>query len=189
MTEDGSIRVSESVAVTRPPEDVYRFWRDFQNFPRFMRHVEAVQPAGERRWRWKVKGPGGTVVEWEAEITSDEPGRLIAWRSVGGADVANSGSVAFTPAPGGRGTIVRVEMQYRPPAGVVGAAVAKLFGTGPERQLREELRRFRQLIEAGEIITTEGQPAGRRSSLSWKYDRAIRGAPRRQIWELQEGRS
>jgi uncharacterized membrane protein len=127
-------------------------------------------------------------VEWEAEITADEPGRLIAWRSVGAADVENSGSVAFKAAPGGRGTIVRVEMRYRPPGGIVGAAVAKLFGEDPEQQLQEDLRRFKQLIEAGEIITTEGQPAGRPSSLSWKYDRAIREAPRHHTSAPEKGR-
>jgi uncharacterized membrane protein len=113
-------------------------------------------------------------VEWDAEIVEERPSQLIAWRSLPSSDVSHCGSVRFDSAPAGRGTIVRVEMQYRPPAGLPGAAAARLFKKEPGQQVREDLRRFKQLIEAGEIITTEGQPAGRPQSTSWKYDLTAR---------------
>jgi len=170
------IHVKKSITISRPPEEIYRFWRDFQNLPRFMKNLEAVQTSGDNRSHWVAKGAGGKRVEWDAEISKDEPNRMISWRSLQGADVDNSGSVRFDPAPGGRGTIIRVEMSYTPPAGVLGATFAKFFGRAPEQQVQEDLHRFRQIIEAGEIITTEGQPAGRASSTSWKYDQTVRRA-------------
>lgn len=171
---DRSIRVQKSIMISRPREDVYRFWHDFENLPRFMKHLESVQVHGDKRSHWVARGPAGKRVEWDAEVIADQPNELIAWRSLEGADVENSGSVRFESAPGGRGTIVRVEMEYLPPAGVVGALVAKLFGEEPAQQVEEDLHRFKQLLEAGEIITTEGQPAGRARSTSWKYDYAAR---------------
>src|SRR5262249_43303222 len=144
------------------------------NLPRFMKHLESVQVKGERRSRWMAKAPAGTRVEWDAEITEDRPNELIAWRSLEGADVDNSGSVRFERAPCGRGAVVRVEMRYSPPAGVIGAGVAKLFGEDPEWQVKDDLRRFKQVMEAGEIITTEGQPAGRARGAARRYDRAAR---------------
>lgn len=178
----GSMRVAEAVTINRSPEELYRFWRDFQNLPRFMKHLESVQPdseaagqtAGNKRSHWVAKAPAGTTVEWDAEITEDRPNEMIAWRSLEGADVDSMGSVRFERAPGNRGTIVRVRMQYNPPAGVIGATVAKLFGEDPAWQVKDDLRRFKQLMETGEIITTEGQPAGRSSSTSWRYDSAAR---------------
>jgi uncharacterized membrane protein len=190
----GAMRVEQAVTINHSPEELYRFWRNFQNLPRFMKHLESVQTvsqtasqttsptAGEameqstanRRSHWVAKGPAGTRIEWDAEITEDRPNELIAWRSIEGAEVDNFGSVRFERAPGGRGTVVRVKMQYNPPAGVVGAAIAKLFGEDPQWQVKDDLRRFKQLMEAGEIITIEGQPAGRSSTTSWRYDRAAR---------------
>jgi uncharacterized membrane protein len=171
-----SIQVKKSITISRPPEEIYRFWRDFQNLPRFMKNLEEVQTTNDNRSHWVAKGPGGKKIQWDAEMIQDEPNRMISWRSLAGADVDNSGSVRFDPAPGGRGTIVRVEFHYMPPAGVLGATFAKIFGRAPEQQVHEDLHRFRQIIEAGEIITTEGQPAGRASSTSWKYDQTIRRA-------------
>jgi uncharacterized membrane protein len=169
-----AIRVAQAITINRSPEEVYRFWRDFQNLPRFMKRLESVQATGDKRSHWVAKAPAGTTVEWDAEITEDRPNELIAWRSLEGADVDNVGSVRFERAPGGRGTVVKVNMQYSPPAGAIGAGVAKLFGEDPEWQIKNALRRFKQLMETGEIITTEGQPAGRSSSVSWRYDRAVR---------------
>lgn len=184
-TPGASMRVTQSITINRSPEELYRFWRDFQNLPRFMKHLESVhmvspQPgattdeAREERSHWVAKGPAGTKVEWDAAILEDHPNELISWRSLEGADVENTGSVRFERAPGGRGTVVRVKLQYAPPAGVIGATVAKLLGEDPEWQVKDDLRRFKQVIETGEISTTEGQPAGRSSSTSWKYDSAIR---------------
>jgi uncharacterized membrane protein len=170
----GAIRVAQAVTINRAPEELYRFWRDLQNLPRFMKHLESVRETGNRRSHWVAKAPAGRTVEWDAEITEDRPNELIAWRSLEGADVDNIGSVRFDRAPGGRGSIVRVEIWHRPPAGVVGAAVAKLFGENPDWQVKDDLRRFKQVMETGEVITTEGQPAGRASSTSWRYDQASR---------------
>ena len=156
----GSVRVSKSITVNRPPEEVYQFWRDFENLPRFMYHLESVKVTGEGRSHWAAKGPAGTSVEWDAQTTADEPGRLIAWRSVEGSDVENSGRVRFQRAAGGRGTIIRVELEYTPPGGVLGAGLAMLFGEEPSQQLQDDLRRFKQVIETGEVVRSEGSLQG-----------------------------
>jgi uncharacterized membrane protein len=170
ISEDGSIRVAKSLMINRSPEQLYRFWRDFQNLPRFMFHLESAHLIDDKRSHWVAKGPGGRRVEWDAEIVEERPNEMIAWRSLEGSDVDHSGAVRFERGPAGRGTIVRVEMRYSPPAGVMGAAAARLFGREPAQQVQEDLRRFKQLMESGDIITTEGQPAGRPQSTSWKYD-------------------
>jgi uncharacterized membrane protein len=157
--------VEKSIALNREPQECYAMWRNFENLPRFMRHLDSVQLTGENRSHWVAKAPAGTRVEWDAEVTHDEPNALIAWRSLDGADVENAGAVRFLAHPSGRGTIVSVKMQYKPPAGAIGATVAKIFGEEPQMQVREDLRRFKQMMETGEIATTEGQPAGRRGAL------------------------
>jgi len=149
------IRVRKSITVNRPAEEVYGFWRDFENLPRFMRHLESVETTGEGRSHWKAKGPAGTAIEWDAETTEDRPNELIAWRSVEGADVDNDGVVRFTPAAGGRGTEVHVELNYEPPAGKLGAMVAKLFGEEPSGQVTDDLRRFKQVLETGEVVYSD----------------------------------
>ncbi|HEX8523285.1 MAG TPA: SRPBCC family protein [Tepidisphaeraceae bacterium] len=154
------IHVVQSYTVNRSPEECYNFWRKFENLPRIMRHLESVTRVSEIRSHWVAVGPGGYRVEWDAEIINDEPNELIAWRSLGGADVDNAGSVRFVPAPGNRGTEVRVNIDYIPPAGVVGWAVAKLFGREPKQQIKEDLRHFKQIMETGEVATTEGQSSG-----------------------------
>jgi uncharacterized membrane protein len=174
--EDGG-RVIMSVIINRSPEEVYRYWRRFENFPSFMDYLERVEITGDRRSHWVAKGPAAKRVEWDAEITEDRPNEMIAWRSLEGSSVQQTGVVKFQPARGGRGTFLRVEMDYRPPAGLAGVTLAKLFGRAADQQIHENLRRFKQLIEAGEILTTEGQPAGRARSTSWKYDRTM---PRRE---------
>jgi uncharacterized membrane protein len=143
------IRVEQSVTISRPREEVYRFWRNFENLPRFMDHLEAVHVVDEQRSQWIAKGPAGTRVEWEAEIHNEIPGELIAWRSLPGSEVDHAGSVHFA-ALGTDATEVRVVLRYDPPAGKVGAAVARLFGEEPSHQVAEDLRRFKQVMEAGE---------------------------------------
>jgi uncharacterized membrane protein len=125
-----------------------------------MPHLEKVERLEDGRTRWYARGPGGYRVSWEAEIINEVPNRLIAWRSVGKSDVSTAGSVHFDDAGESRGTRVRVHLQYSPPGGKAGAAVAKLFGRDAATQIREDLRKFKQLLEAGEIATTEGQPRG-----------------------------
>jgi uncharacterized membrane protein len=169
-----SVQVKKSIIINRSTQELYQFWHDFQNLPRFMNDLESVQITGEKRSHWIAKGPAGKRIEWDAEITEDRPNELIAWRSLEGSQVENSGSIRFEPARGKPGTVVRVEIEYRPPAGLLGATVAKLLGAEPKQQVHENLHRFKQLMETGEIITTEGQPAGRPQSTSWKYDRAGR---------------
>lgn len=155
------IKVEKSVTVNRAPEELYRFWRNFENLPRFMNHLESVKDSGEGRSHWVAKAPAGKTVQWDAEVYNEKENELIAWRSLEGADVDNAGSVRFEPATGGRGTVVRVTLKYDPPGGALGALVAKLFGEEPSQQIEDDLRRFKQVMEAGETATTEGQTSGR----------------------------
>lgn len=148
--------MKKSIIIDRSPEELYQYWRDFENLPRFMNHLESVKKTGGNRSHWVAKAPAGTSIEWDAEITEDRPNELIAWRSLEGADVDNSGSVEFETAPGERGTIVRVEIDYNPPGGVIGEWVAKLFGEEPGQQTQEALRCFKQVMETGEVIISEG---------------------------------
>ena len=173
-TRDGAIPVTASLIIDRSPEELYQQWRDFSNLPHFMQHLERIDVHDDRRSHWVAKGPAGAAIEWDAEIIDDRPNERIAWRSMEGAQVDHAGSIRFEPAPGNRGTIVTVEMQYRPPLGTLGAAVAAWFGEEPSQQIKMDLRRFKQVMETGEAITTEGQPAGRAQSTSWKYDAASR---------------
>ncbi len=149
------VQVRKTVAINRSPEEVYRFWRDLSNLPRFMDHLESVQATEGNRSHWKAKGPAGTTFEWDAEITDDEPNSRIAWRSVEGSGVQNSGSVRFERGPGGGGTVLRVELQYTPPGGALGAQFSKLFGAEPGQQIEQELRRFKQIMETGEVVKSD----------------------------------
>jgi uncharacterized membrane protein len=158
--EGPMLQVSRSVTIRRPRQEVYRFWRDLENLPRFMRHVEDVSAIDEKRSRWVVTAPGNRKVEWEAEIVDETPNERIAWRSLPGADVQHAGSVQFREAPGDRGTEVRVQLQYDAPAGKAGALVAKLLGEEPRQQVRDDLRRFKQVMEVGEIVLSEGSLEG-----------------------------
>jgi len=146
---------TKSVVVNRQPGEVYAFWQDFTNFPRFMLHLDEVRDLGGGRSHWVAKGPGGMPVEWDAQTTQDRPNELIAWRSLPGADIDNEGSVRFERAPGGRGTLVRVNLRYDPPAGVLGKAVATLLNTEPGQQVSDDLRRFKQLMETGEVVRSD----------------------------------
>ena len=149
------IKVAKSVTVMRPLEEVYAFWHDFENFPRFMRHLEKVQNLGGGRSRWKARAPAGTTVEWEAVIIQDVVNDIIAWESVEAAEVRNWGSVRFRKAPGDRGTEVHVQLRYDPPGGRVGAAIAKLFHREPGQEIQDDLRAFKQLLETGEITQSD----------------------------------
>jgi uncharacterized membrane protein len=160
------VRVEKSIIINRSPEECYRVWPDFENFPRFMKHLESVKILEENRMRWKAKGPAGLTVEWDAELVADQPGEFIEWRSLENSEVDNAGVVRFERAPGGRGTIVRVKMHYSPPGGAAGTLIAKLFGEEPSQQIDEDLRRFKWLIETGEIPTTIGQPSGTRGTFT-----------------------
>jgi uncharacterized membrane protein len=148
-------KATESVIVNKSPEEVYQFWHDFSNLPKFMKHLESVRTIGAGRSRWRVEGPGGAHVEWDAEIIADEPNRLIRWSSVAGSDLANSGAVHFQPGPAGRGTAVKVELQYYPPAGKVGALIAKVMGKGPSQMLYNDLRALKQIMETGEVMKSD----------------------------------
>ena len=152
------VRVDKVITLNKPRAEVYGFWRQFENLPRFMRHLESVKDLGSGRSHWVAKAPAGRTVEWDAEIINEKENELIAWRSLEGSDVPNAGSVRFRDARGGRGIEVAVSLQYNPPGGVVGAVMAKLFGQEPTQQITEDLYRFKALMEAGEIPTVEGQP-------------------------------
>ena len=158
--EPAGIRMTRSVVVNRPPHELYEFWHAFENLPRFMAHVKSVRTAGPGISHWVVNGPAGSSVEWDARITADTPNELIAWQSLEGADVENSGVVRFEPRPGKRGTIVRVDVEYRPPAGTAGKLVATLFNESPEQQIYDDLRRFKQIVETGEVVLSDGSPGG-----------------------------
>lgn len=155
------IRLDRSITINASREAVYSFWRDLENWPRFMKNVECVRKVDDKRSHWIVQGPAGQKVEWDAEVINEIPNELIAWRSLPGASVNNTGSVRFEHATAGRGTKVMVSLQYDPPAGPVGALIAKLFGSEPEKEVDLELHRLKNILEAGEIPTSQGQPAGR----------------------------
>ncbi|MDQ6645488.1 MAG: DUF2892 domain-containing protein [Chloroflexota bacterium] len=155
------IKVERAVTIDRSPMELYRFWRNFENLPRFMDHLNSVTVTNNTHSHWIAKAPAGASVEWDAEIINEKENELIAWRSIGDADIGNAGSVHFTPAPAGRGTVVKVVLSYNPPAGRLGSLVAKLFGEEPDQQVREDLRHFKEIMEAGEVPTTQGQASGR----------------------------
>ena len=157
----GAFTVSAGVTVNRSAEDAYALWRDFSRLPLFMTHLESVSADGAH---WVASKPGGGTVEWDATIVEDVPGSRLSWRSVDGADVDNAGSVLFAPAPGDRGTEVRVELTYEPPAGRLGNTVARLLGEEPRQQVTDDLRRFKQVLETGEVVRSEASPEGHRSS-------------------------
>jgi uncharacterized membrane protein len=160
LKDPDASEVRKSVTVNRPVEELYAYWRQLENLPRFMRHLEDVQTYGDGRSHWRAKAPMGRTVEWDAEVTDDQPNRRIAWRSLPGADVSSAGSVEFRPAPGGRGTEVSVQLRYDPPGGVLGTAVAKLFGEEPEQQVSDDLRIFKRVMETGENTQSEATVHG-----------------------------
>jgi uncharacterized membrane protein len=159
--EAGAVHVEKTITIEKSPADLYQFWHNFENLPRFMDNLESVTTGGDGRSHWVAKAPLGSHAEWDAEVTADEPNQRIAWAAVAGSDVQNAGEVRFVPAPGERGTEVHVRLDYKPPGGKAGAMVAKLFGDEPGQQVGDDLRRLKQILEAGEVATTAGQPSGR----------------------------
>ena len=157
------IHVEESVTINLPIGEVYRFWRNFENLPKFMKHLESVAVREEGLTHWVAKGPAGMRVEWDARIINEIDNRLVAWQSIEVSTIATAGSVNFDET--GHGTRVRVHFQYSPPGGRLGAAVASILGEEPRLQVRADMRRFKQLLETGEIPTIEGQTSGRSSRL------------------------
>lgn len=154
--------VSRAITIDRSRDDLYAFWRDFSNLARLMDNVERIDVLDDKRSHWVVKGPAGSDIEWDSLVVEDIPGRRIAWRADDDADVKNSGWVEFRDAPPGRGTEVHALIEYDAPGGAVGRLIAKLFQREPNTQTRRELRRFKQLMETGEITTSEGpRGAGR----------------------------
>jgi uncharacterized membrane protein len=148
------IHVVRSITINRPPEVVYQFWRQLENLPRFMAHLESVRNENGTSI-WRAKGPAGTTIEWHAEVTLDRPNEAIAWRSLEGASVPNRGVVRFKPGPGGRGTELLVELKYDPPGGTISAAIAKLFGEEPGQQIAGDLRRLKQVLETGSVVHSD----------------------------------
>jgi uncharacterized membrane protein len=171
------IHVIRTITINRDPEEVYDFWRDLSNLPQFMAHLESVEVSGQTS-KWRVKGPAGLAITWDAEIVLDRPGESLAWRSVEGTTtVPNRGVVRFSKAPGERGTEVQVELKYEPPGGTVGAAFAKLFGEEPGQQINADLRRLKQVLETGEVLHSDAsihrglhpaRPAGSEDSVQLK---------------------
>lgn len=159
--------IEASLIVNKSPEECYTFWRNFENLPRFMEYLDSVRTTGDRRSHWVARQTGGARFEWDAEVTDDRPGQRIAWRSLEGGDVSHSGSIDFEPAPQGRGTILRVQMDLEGMGRLLASDLGRLTGKHPEQMIYKDLRRFKAVIETGEALTTEGQPAGRRSGATW----------------------
>jgi uncharacterized membrane protein len=153
------VTVRRTISINKPVEEVYAFWRSFENLPRFMRHLESVTADGTRS-HWVARAPAGRTIAWDAEVVEDKPNELIAWRSLEHADVRNEGTVHFERGPGGRGVTIRVSLTYAPPRGKLAAVIAKLFGEEPGQQVQDDLRALKQLLEAGEVPTVAGQPRG-----------------------------
>jgi uncharacterized membrane protein len=158
--EDG-IRHESVITIMAPAEEIYSFWRDLRNLPRFMKHLSSIDVTGPEtsHWKWSVL-KGSVEIEWDSEIVRDVPGTLIAWRSKEGSTVAHTGEVSFRELPFNRGTEVRVILNYHPPGGSVTDFIEKILGESPHRELQDDLHRLRSLMEAGEIITVEGQSRG-----------------------------
>jgi uncharacterized membrane protein len=160
VPHERGIHVTKTITINRSAEELYDTWRDFTNLPRIMRHLESVTVSEGQQSHWRAKAPAGMKVEWDAEIIDDTPGERISWRSLAGSGVPNAGSVRFKPATGGRGTVVTVELEYQPPGGALGAVIAKLFGEEPEQQVQEDLRRFKQVMETGEVVRSDATIRG-----------------------------
>jgi uncharacterized membrane protein len=153
--KEPGVQVRQQITVRRSPQEIYAFWRNFENLHRFMAHLDSVRVIDDRRSHWTARAPAGRTVEWDAEIVEDRPGELIAWRALPESDVPNEGTVRFVPAPGDQGTEIHVELRYEPPGGKLGALAAKLFGEEPNQQVKGDLRRFKQVIEAGEVVHSD----------------------------------
>jgi len=154
------IHVTKSVTVMKPRAEVFQFWRQLERLPSFMIHLQSVTAVSGKRSHWVAKAPAGTTVEWDADIVAERAGDLLSWRSVDGSEIRNEGSVRFKDAPADRGTEVMVELSYDAPAGAAGKVIAKWFGEEPGQQLTDDLRRFKQVMETGEVVLSDGSLQG-----------------------------
>jgi uncharacterized membrane protein len=162
------IRVDNTITIRKPPEEVYRFWRNLENLPKFMRRLESVQEIDNRRSHWVARGPAGSLLEWDAEVINEKENERIGWRSLAGAEVANAGSVHFTPVEDGQSTAVTLEIQYDPPGGKVAAALARWIGLNPAAEIEADLTRLKAILETGQIAL-ERRPR-RRGATGWNRD-------------------
>lgn len=147
-------KMERSITINRSPAEIYDFWRRLENLPRFMQHVQSVTQRGDGISHWVVKTSHGRTLEWDARIIEDKPGQMISWQSLEGADMDNAGSVWFTPAEGGQGTVVKVAMKYSTPGGKIGATIAKMFGDSTEKEISEDLFRLKNLLEGSGTTAT-----------------------------------
>ncbi|PYE53545.1 SRPBCC family protein [Deinococcus yavapaiensis] len=170
--EGGGIHVKKSITILEEPRRLYEFWRQYENLPQFMSHLQSVSQRDARVSHWVAKAPAGLDVSWDAETIEDVPGERIAWKAIEGSTIPNEGHVEFRRAPGDKGTEVHVELQYFPPGGTLGAGVARLFGEEPGQQVEDDLRRLKRLMEVGFEPTIEGQSTGKRG-LSGKMAAAL----------------
>lgn len=166
------VKIVRACTIRRPAEELYRFWRSLENLPAIIKHPVTITPVSDTESHWSVTGPGGRRVEWDAVVINEDPNRMVAWRSREGAEVRNAGTVRFEPAPGDEGTEVRIQIEYEMPGGKLAALLAKLTGEEPEQQVAEALRRFKALMEAGEIPTIEGQPVGEPQRSAQRKDKS-----------------
>ena len=185
------IRVDATITIDNPREELYRFWRNLENLPRFMKHIESVKEIDNKHSHWVVKAPAHRSVQWKAEIINEVENELIGWRSLPGADVDNAGSVHFKPAPDGKGTLVRIALQYNPPGGLVGALLARMFGEEPSQQIREDLQRFKRLMETGLIEPADAETGKTPASESLTNGRrpekkALRASAAAKGWKRDE---
>ncbi|HEY0686429.1 MAG TPA: SRPBCC family protein [Steroidobacter sp.] len=166
------VPITASLMINSPPEQVYAYWRKLENLPRFMTHLDSVKELDEKTSEWLAHAPGGVKLQWRSEIVEDEPGRFISWNTCPGSQINHCGSVRFESPPGGKGTLLKIEIYYGLPGGPMAAKVGQLISNGPEAMVMEDLRRLKQLIETGEIATTRGQPSGTRSLVGRAFSRS-----------------
>jgi len=157
------VKLTATITVGKTPQEVYEFWRRLEHLPTFMAHVDDVTVQSDSRSHWRVSAPFGRTLEWDAEVVDDVPGQLLSWKSVDDADIVNAGAVTFATAPKGQGTEVRVTISYDVPGGKLGEALARWAGEEPHQQLDDDLRRFKQVMETGEVVRSEGAPWGKRA--------------------------
>src|SRR5215207_7498007 len=183
-SENGNkgIQVQRSITVNRPKDELFRIWRNFENLPRFMKHLKSVRVSNAESGQshWVTTGPLDREIEWDSEITEERENEYLAWSSLPGSVVGSKGSVHFVEAPGKRGTFLHVSMEYQPPAGSLGAAFARLFGEEPGQQVRDDLRHFKQVMETGEAASVDGQTSGRNQN----FERSIREKERERERQL-----
>jgi uncharacterized membrane protein len=175
------IEIAKAITIEAPPADLYAFWRDFENVPRFMKHIASVRILDENRSEWTAIGPGDARIRWRSELTEDRPNEQISWRSVERSPIDQQGTVRFLPAPEG-GTEVHLSLAYAPPAGTIGIIVSKLLVGISAQKMQEDLRHLKQLYETGSIPTIDGQSHGKRGRMR-RFAEKVKNSPRLQARE------